>query len=275
MRNLAKFFLFFNVVSCSLIRETVAQEFKIGVLMYGYSEGESYKVESHGTTGGSIQGGHVPGRKDTLVFYHTLSEADSSTMRKRVETIELYVKKKFGLRYKRAHPLIPEGLHHYLLLRRDRTLKRGQYFTATWTDESPLKKKIDPYYNELFRRDTAIHNLPVPEVDIKLFDKPFTAETIKQEEIQPRQFIYFSIYLNAPPSSPDLFAKLDGLELMFVHNNGVMYRMSEEGKSIYTIYWPLGFRSENGYMIVVNVAYSYYRNGEFVESATVSRNVKL
>jgi hypothetical protein len=270
MNNFLKLVFTGLIIGMSLI-EMNAQTIKVGIVIVGDPKGETYRVESR-----SMRGESFKILKPPLMDYLYLGEGDSETMHRYAEEINLYVKKKLGLTYRKAHLIIPEGADRYLILSRDRSLKRGQYFSAEWSDKLPYPEKNNEY-DELFKKDTAIHNLKTPDVSISYLGRPFSVEQIRGTNILPDQLLPLEFKLQSPHGFENTEVQFDAMEIMFVRNyKAVVRRLHAKGNYIISVNWPSDeFKLEPGSIIVINIAYSYTRNNEIIESAVMSRSLKF
>src|SRR5258706_3176772 len=113
---------------------------EIGLVITGNTEGEAFKLNSP-----TFQ---LEISKEEGVIaenYFSFGDADSVTMRKRIESLEVFVKTVGSSRYKKAKLILPTGLNRYLILRRDRSLRKNRYFSIVWSDKNPFDlHKKDP-----------------------------------------------------------------------------------------------------------------------------------
>ncbi|AYB32855.1 hypothetical protein [Chryseolinea soli] len=244
-----------------------AQEAEIGIVFAGDSKNDEYRFNVDGIFGETY--------KDSRPIndYFGLGTGDTATLKKRVKEIKLFVKSPpFG--NKAAHLVIPEGFDRFLILTRDRTLKNGQFFVAKWSDKLP-SEDTNPY-DQWFSRDSAIHKLPAPVVTIKFGGREFTADGLRPANYNADSFLTFSTQLLNPSALSNLQLEYEALEVKFLHHNtSLVRRLRSKGKLATLLFWPAGFRMEEGSLIVINMAYSYKQNGKVVDSGLVSRSVKF
>jgi len=240
-------------------------EVETGIVFAGDSKDEEYRFSVDGIFGETYKD------SSPINDYFGLGEGDTATLKKRIRGIKLFVKKPpFG--DKTAHLVIPAGFDRFLILTRDRTLKHGQFFVASWSDQLP-KEEANPY-EQWFSRDSAIHKLPVPIATID-FGRGFTATALKSANYNSNSVLTFTTLLN-PPALPNLQLDYEALEVKFLHHNtSLVRRLRSKGKFTSLLFWPAGFRMEEGSMIVINMAYSYKQNGKVVDSGLVSRCVRF
>ena len=243
-----------------------AQEVETGIVFAGDSKDEEYRFSVDGIFGETY--------KDCSPIndYFGLGEGDTATLKKRIKDIKLFVKKPpFG--DKTAHLVIPDGFGRFLILTRDRTLKHGQFFAVRWSDK--LSKEETNPYEQWFSRDSAVHKLPIPTATIE-FGRGFTAAALKSANYNSNSVLTFSTLLLNPPALPNLQLEYEALEVKFLHHKtSLVRRLRSKGKFASLLFWPAGFRMEEGSMIVINMAYSYKQNGRVVESGLVSRSVRF
>jgi hypothetical protein len=242
------------------------QEVETGIVFAGDSKDEEYRFSVDGIFGETYKD------SSPISDYFGLGTGDTAVLKKRIKSIKLFIKKPpFG--DKAVHLVIPEGFDRFLILTRDRTLKHGQFFAATWSDKLP-SEETNPY-EQWFSRDSAIHKLPVPMVTIE-FGRGFTAAALKSANYNSNSVLTFTTQLLNPPEVPNLQLDYEALEVKFLHHNSsLVRRLRAKGKFASLLFWPAGFRMEEGSMIVINMAYSYKQNGKVVHSGLVSRWVRF
>ena len=235
------------------------QEVETGIVFAGDSKNEEYRFNIDGIFGETY--------KDSRPIndYFGLGTGDTAALKRRVREVKLFVKGKA------AHPVIPEGFDRFLILTRDRSLKGGQFFVAKWSDKLP-NEETNPY-DQWFSGDSAVHKLPVPQVSIE-FGRGFTAAALKAANYNSNSFITFSTKLLSPPALSNLQLEYEAFEVKFLHHNtSLVRRLRSRGKFPTSLFWPAGFKTEKGSLIVINMAYSYKQNGKVVDSGLISRSV--
>ena len=235
------------------------QQVETGIVFAGDSKNEEYRFNVDGIFGETYK------NSSPINDYFGLGLGDTAALKRRVREVKLFVKGKA------AHPVIPEGFGRFLILTRDRTLKDGQFFAAKWSDELP-KEETNPY-DQWFSRDSAVHKLPVPAVSIA-FGRGFTAAALKEANYNSNSFITFSTKLLSPPALSNLQLEYEALEVKFLHHRtSLVRRLRSRGQWPTSLFWPAGFKTEEGSLVVINMAYSYKQNGKVVDSGLISRSV--
>ncbi|HEY5747700.1 MAG TPA: hypothetical protein VIU12_16610 [Chryseolinea sp.] len=235
------------------------QAVETGIVFAGDSKNEEYRFNVDGIFGETYK------ESRPINDYFGLGTDDTIAMKKRVREVKLFVKGK------PAHLIIPEGFDRFLILTRDRTLKDGQFFVAKWSDKLP-NEEANPY-DQWFSRDSAVHKLPVPTVSIE-FGRGFTAAALKAANYNSNSFITFSTKLLSPPALSNLQLEYEALEVKFLHHKtSLVRRLRSRGKFPASLFWPAGFKTEEGSLVVINMAYSYKQNGKVVDSGVISRSV--
>jgi len=128
-----------SLAFCFFMRYADARQIETSIVFMGNSKNDSYFLHSQDLHAYML-------REDwPMNDYFTISERDPIALRKRVDNLDLSVRKRFGLRDRRAHLSIAKGLDRYLILTRDRSLRGSNFLLQDgligfrWISIIPMK----------------------------------------------------------------------------------------------------------------------------------------
>jgi hypothetical protein len=245
-----------------------AQKIWVGIAFCGDMKGDKIK------TNGSLSNFKSMVGENPNVDYTGIGAQDSLSIRTEINNAGFCIKTRHSFRYRKANLELPPGFAKHLILTRNKSLKKGQYFTIRWSNEYPY---ADPQKDvkELFMQDTAVHILPVPRLSIEIDNKPLTADLLRTIKPSPHQLLLFTFLLESPPSAIGATVEFKNLQIIYAKGDAPVNVSIHKGEFAIANSWPFGFIMDKGTMIVFNIIYDYRVNGEVIETSVMSTNIKF